>query len=206
MDASRVIPRERADPKRHSFDLSQADFTVGDVPGPPTIISAIAGDGSVTVSWSASDQGSSPVTRYTVTASPSGYSCSTTQATTCTVTRLANGKPHTFTVTAQNAAGTSLPSAASEPVTPMSITPGPVSGLTATPGKGRVLIRWSPPANWPPSDPIRYQYRVGRQKWLSTNTSSVTIKGARGKPMTVTVRAVTDDAIGRPVSVRAVPR
>ncbi|WP_175417272.1 PKD domain-containing protein [Arthrobacter sp. 24S4-2] len=94
------------------------------VPAAPTGVTAVAGDASATVSWSAPDNGGSVITSYTVTP----YAGSTAQtpvqvtgnppATRTTVTGLVNGTPYTFTVSATNAVGTSAPSAPAGPVTP----------------------------------------------------------------------------------------
>ncbi len=87
-------------------------------PAAPTEVVATAGDGSATVSWAApAEDGGSPVTGSTVTATPGGATC-TTDGTSCVVTGLANGRAHTFTVVATNAAGDSAASAPSAPVTP----------------------------------------------------------------------------------------
>ena len=44
------------------------------VPQPPTGVAAVAGDGQVTVSWSApTDDGGSPVLYYTATGNPGGH-------------------------------------------------------------------------------------------------------------------------------------
>jgi hypothetical protein len=73
-----------------------------------------------------SDLGS-PITDCTVTASPGGATCTVTVPdTSCVVTGLTNGTPYTFTVTASNAAGSSVASSPSQPVTP-------VTGSKATP-------------------------------------------------------------------------
>ena len=44
-------------------------------PDPPTGVAATAGDGQATITWSApASDGGSPITSYTVTASPGGQS------------------------------------------------------------------------------------------------------------------------------------
>ncbi len=79
----------------------------------PTGLAAVAGNGAVTLSWTApASNGGSAIQSYTVTGTPVGggatVSCpATAPATTCTVPGLTNGLAYTFTVTATNAAGTS---------------------------------------------------------------------------------------------------
>lgn len=101
-------------------------------PGAPLLPSAVAGPGQAVVSWSApSSDGGASISTYTATASPGGQQCTATSpATACTVTGLQGGVEYTFTVTATNAAGTSVASASSSPVTPDApVTPsgGPAS-------------------------------------------------------------------------------
>jgi len=81
----------------------------------PTSVSATAGNGQVTVSWTAV---AGEITEYTATASSGGHSCNTTSETSCTVTGLNNGIPYTFTVKAANEFGDGPTSAASDEVTP----------------------------------------------------------------------------------------
>lgn len=89
------------------------------VPAAPNAPTAVPYEGVVRVSWSAPSDGGSPITGYTVTASPDGASCSVDMTTTtppeleCDVTGL---DPlllpgYQFTVQATNAVGTSAPSA-----------------------------------------------------------------------------------------------
>ncbi len=88
-------------------------------PGAPTAVTAVPGDATVALSWTApANTGGAPITLYTATAAPGGATCTTTGATTCVVAGLRNGTSYTFTVTATNIAGTSAASAASTKVTP----------------------------------------------------------------------------------------
>ena len=106
--------------------LSQPTTPV--VPGAPAGVTATAGNGQATVSWTAPSDGNSPITSYTVTP----YIGSTAQtptvisgsppATTATIGGLTNGTAYTFTVTAANAVGTGPASAASNAVTPSAVT------------------------------------------------------------------------------------
>jgi uncharacterized repeat protein (TIGR01451 family) len=93
-------------------------------PTAPTNVSAIAGDASAQVAWTAAaSDGGSAITGYTVTArvggTPSGITA--TACGTCTgatVTGLTNGTTYTFTVHATNGIGNSAESAPSNAVTP----------------------------------------------------------------------------------------
>lgn len=96
----------------------QVSATPVTTPGIPTAITAVAGNGEATISFTApSDHGGSPITGYIVTSSP-GNIAATGTGTTITVTGLSNGTTYTFTVKAVNAAGNGTDSAASNAVTP----------------------------------------------------------------------------------------
>ena len=88
------------------------------VPGAPTGATAVPGNNSVVVSWTAPGSNGSAITKYTVAASPGGETLTTTGATAVTATGLTYGTAYTFTVTATNASGTSLPSSPSVAVKP----------------------------------------------------------------------------------------
>ena len=116
------------------------------VPGVPTDVSAVAGAGKATVSFTApASDGGSPITSYTVTSAPGGLTA-TCPASPCVITGLANGTAYTFTVQATNTAGTSVASAASKTVTPMT-TPGAPSIASAAPGDGQVSVSFAAPAS-----------------------------------------------------------
>src|SRR5207244_7959402 len=104
------------------------------------------GDGQVALSWAApSSDGGSPITGYTATASPSGMTCSTNGATTCTISSLTNGTSYSFAVSATNAAGTGGASNALS-ATPRTV-PGAPTLNTATPGNAQVSLSWSTPTS-----------------------------------------------------------
>lgn len=89
-----------------------------DPPSPPLNVTALAGDGSATITWTPPTKpGSFPASTYAVTSSPGGKTY-LTSALTCTVTGLTNGTTYTFTVKALNGAGWSSASAPSNAVTP----------------------------------------------------------------------------------------
>jgi uncharacterized repeat protein (TIGR02543 family) len=80
------------------------------------------GDRQAIVSFTApSNNGGSPITGYTVTASPGGATASHTSSP-ITVTGLTNGTTYTFTVKATNSAGGGSSSTPSSPVTPSAAT------------------------------------------------------------------------------------
>ena len=133
---------------------NEASATPATAPGPPTGLTAAAGDTSVTISWTAPvSNGGSAITGYTVydgTAS-GGEShnpavCTSVTTTSCTVADLASGVPYYFIVTAVNAFGSST--ASNEVMaTPMIGPPGAPTDLTATPGNSTVTLDWTAPTS-----------------------------------------------------------
>jgi hypothetical protein len=123
-------------------------------PAAPTGVTATAGNGQATVSWTAPGNGGSPITTYTVTpyigssAQPTTTVTGSPPATTTTVTGLANGTAYTFTVTATNGVGTGPASAASNSVTPAPPNvPSAPTGVSAIGGNAQATVSWTAPAN-----------------------------------------------------------
>jgi hypothetical protein len=103
-------------PDGDSAASSVSRFTYADPPAAPTNATASPGDQQAAVSFAGpSDDGGSPVTRYTVTASPGGAQATGTTSP-ITVTGLSDGIDYSFSVTATSAVGTS-PSAVSNTIT-----------------------------------------------------------------------------------------
>ena len=115
-------------------------------------MTATAGNGSATVSWSAPSNGGSTITSYTVTpyigseAQPATTVTGSPAATSTTITGLANGTGYTFTVTATNAAGSGPASEHSGAATPAT-TPSAPTSVTASAENGSATVTWIAPSN-----------------------------------------------------------
>jgi len=102
------------------------------VPGAPTNVSAIAGDRQATIAFTApANSGGASINSYTAISNPGGLTGSVSGSENqIVVANLTNGTAYTFTVTANNSAGPSGTSAASNSVTPQ----GPQTINFANPG------------------------------------------------------------------------
>jgi hypothetical protein len=123
------------------------------VPGMPTAVAGIRGNGQVQLSWTAPvSNGGSGVTDYTIQySSNSGSSWQTftdaaSSATSATVTGLTNGTGYLFRVASVNDVGTGLYSANSSAVTPAT-TPGTPTAVTGIRGNGQVQLSWTAPVS-----------------------------------------------------------
>jgi hypothetical protein len=102
---------------------------------------------SMTVGWSGAGNGGSPITNYTAIMTPSGHTCSGPTVVTCTATGLTPNTTYTWTITATNAIGTSIPTVYSQatswsaPDTPVGL---PAANYTAASADAV----WSAPNDW----------------------------------------------------------
>jgi hypothetical protein len=122
-------------------------------PGSPTSVIGTAGNGQVSVSWTApASNGGAVITDYVVQYSTSAsgtyttFSDGTSTTTTATVTGLTNNTAYYFKVAAVNYVGTSSYSSVSSGVTPFVPYFNAVSNLTAVANaNGSVDLAWSAP-------------------------------------------------------------
>jgi titin len=105
------------------------------------------GDGAAVVAWESSSPNGSPVSGYTLTASPGGATTTVAGDVTAAVFEgLANDTAYSFTAVATNAVGDSSPSAPSGTVTPSADPLGRApSNVVATRGDTEVYVSWDKP-------------------------------------------------------------
>ncbi|HEY7148810.1 MAG TPA: fibronectin type III domain-containing protein [Gaiellaceae bacterium] len=176
-------------------------------PGPPTDVTAAAGNGTASIRWSAPvSDGGSPLIGYRITP----YIGSVAQTpintgntlTSYTVTGLSNGTTYTFTVLAINGSGPGPESVPSNPVTPAPPTvPGAPTGVTGAPRDSAVALTWTAPASdgGSPITSYRITPYIGANAQTPVNTGSTatgfTVGGLHnGTTYTFTVAAT--NAVG----------
>ena len=123
---------------------ARQNLKVGVRASAPRVMTVVAGNGSVAVSWMGpADDGGLPITDYTVVSTPDAKTCASTGSElSCVVSGLTIGSPYSFVVTATNEAGstTSAPSASVAPKLPWREEPVFTS---AVPGNAKVELRWT---------------------------------------------------------------
>lgn len=153
-------------------------FAVNPVqPGSPTAVTAVAGESSASVSFTAPiSNGGSAITSYAVIASPGGATVSGA-ASPITFSGLTNGTAYTFTVTATNAVGTSVVSAASN-----SVTPQPSNSVPTIAGSPILTINqgasylFTPTASDSPGDTLSFSI-LNKPVWATFNATTGTLSG-----------------------------
>ncbi|MDQ1686221.1 MAG: large repetitive protein, partial [Frankiaceae bacterium] len=133
-----------------AFSTSSSAVTPATLPGAPTAVTGSAGNGQVSLLWTApSSDGGAAVTGYSVewssdsgaTWSPQLSSATTSTATTATITGLTNGTAYRFRVGAMNPVGGGAFSASSAPITPATSPSAPTSA-SASAGDGQATVTW----------------------------------------------------------------
>ena len=189
-------------------------------PAAPTAVSGTAGNGAVSLIWTApSDPGQSAISDYVVQYSSNGggsWSAAVDMggtATSGTVTGLTNGTAYVFQVAAVNSVGTGIYSGSSPSVTPLGPPSAPSIGLV-TAQDGALSLSLAAPGSG--AAVTGYDYRVNGGAWVTVASSSTTlvIPGlVNGTSYTVEVRAesavgagsVSSPANGTPQAVPGAP-
>ena len=110
-----------------AFSNSSNSITATTVPQAPTINSATAGVGLVTVAYDANGTGGKSITNFTATSNPSSITSSASASSITFVDTLVNGTSYTFTITATNANGTSVASTQSSAAIPFTSSGGTIT-------------------------------------------------------------------------------
>ncbi|MFF2481308.1 S-layer homology domain-containing protein [Paenibacillus sp. NPDC058071] len=122
-----------------SAESNQVSATPATIPAAPTNVTAVAGNGQATISFTApTDNGGSAVMEYEVTISP-GNTVVIGMASPITITGLTNGRSYTFTVKAINGAGSSVSSVPSNAITPAAPSSGAEPAAPARPDTGEAV-------------------------------------------------------------------
>jgi hypothetical protein len=165
------------------------------VPGAPTAASATAGNGQVTVTFTAPvNLGGLDITGYTATCGGRSVSSAGSPI---VVAGLINGASVSCTVVATNSVGNSVPSAASSSVTPVTVPGAPVIG-TAVAGDTTVSVVFEAPPSDGGSTVLSYAATCGAQSNTGP-TSPITVSLlANGVAVTCTVTATNAVGSGAP--------
>ena len=176
-----------------AWSVSSGPVVSATVPGAPSAVVATSyQNAQSSVSWSApASTGGAPITLYTVSSSPGGFTCTTTGATSCVVTGLTNGVGYTFSVTATNSVGASVASSPSNVAIPATVPDAP-TGVVAVGGNTNATISWSAPANdgGAPITLYTVSSSVGGLSCTTSSSTSCVVNGlSNGTTYTFTVVA-----------------
>lgn len=157
-----------------SDEDSATPVAVSTVPSAPLALASTAGNGQVTLTWTApASDGGSSIDYYIVYRD--GVDVGHGAGTSMTVTGLTNGQQYSFTVAAHNSIGTGPQSAAVTATAGTDVTvPGAPTGLTVSAGDGQVTLSWTAPADNGGEDIDYYiVYQNGVDVAHPTSTSAV---------------------------------
>ena len=188
-------------------------------PGAPAGLTANAGDESVTLNWSAPDDGGSQILRYEYRYAAEGQTWSewmtadgAGNARSATVDDLTNGTLYGFQVRAVNSIGEGE---ASEATATPGRAPSAPTGLTVRSESETITVMWGMPSDSGGSAITGYQvrYRMNGGQWSNwmtveggANATSYTMTGlTNGIGHEIEVRAVNSIGSGAAASVEATP-
>ena len=202
-------------------------------PDAPGNFDTTAGDGRVTLSWTApASDGGAAILNYRYRVRPADDSAawnpdwtdvpdgsdpgsSAADETRFVVSGLSNGTQYTFELRAENSAGEGAVVSANEtPLAAPPDEPGRPRGLQADAGDGQVTLRWEAPLDDGGSSITEYQYRHGEgasvpagATWHSAGLNSrQTVTGlTNGRQYSFEVRAANSAGEGPPASIQARP-
>ena len=209
---SPIIPTPRA-PLQGALVEGASTSTL---PGAPTAVFGIAGDGSIALAWTPpTTDGGSAITGYSVTTFVGGAAQTptvfTSPADVESISGLTDGTSYTFTVSAVNGVGLGPASIPSGPVTPVPTLSGPPTALSGIASDGSVALAWMPPTTDGGSAITGYNVTpfiggVAQPPTIFTSPADVeSISGlTNGTSYTFTVSAVTGVGLG-PASIPSGP-
>jgi hypothetical protein len=162
-------------------------------PGPPQNVSAVAGNGQATVSFSPpTDSGTFPVTGYrAICGNPDSGPSNTGTSSPIVVSGLTNGVTVTCIVQAISAAGDGFFSEPSNAVTPQAAptVPGAPTGVSAARGNAQATVSFSPPASDGGSTILDYTATCGSQSKTGAASPLVVTGLTNGTTVGCTVKA-----------------
>lgn len=167
-------------------------------PSAPQSLSATPGDSSVSIAFTAPNDGGSPITNYmySIDGGSSFTAFSPAQTTSpLTIAGLTNGQSYTFKLKAVNVAGEGFASA-QVTATPVTIPSAPTS-LVATPGNGQVSIAFTEPSTNGGSPITNYKVSTDGGATFTAlspvqTTSPIVISGlTNGRTYQLQLKAVT---------------
>lgn len=187
---------------------SPVTVTPRTVPGAPTDLRAVSGDGQGTIAFDAPSDGGAAITNYEFALDGGAWVPLAPAVTSSpvTITGLTNGTVYQVALRAVNAAGSG---AASEPVevAPQAPAPGAPTITAAEPRNRAAVLSFTPPSSG--GAPTNYEYALNGGAWVAfspaSTSSPVTITGLTNDvEYAVALRAVTSAGAGAASNVVSV--